>query len=154
MRMNLRRTSNCMGSISALALLLICGMLPLANAADSPEPKKSLGDVLKPTIESHKGDVGIAVKHLKTGETYEYKADQPMPTASLIKLPVMIATYEAVDKGKFESSRHDRVEEGGSGRRLRDSLVPLFTGSDHFAARRDPSDDRVFGQYGDEPRAR
>ena len=46
--------------------------------------------------------MAIAVKNLKTGETYEYKADRPMPTASLIKLPVMIAAYEAIDKGKLK----------------------------------------------------
>ena len=75
--------------------------------------------MLKPTIEAHQGEVGIAVKHLKTGESYEYKADRPMPTASLIKLPVMIATYEAVDKGKLsltemiELKKDDQVPGSG-----------------------------------------
>ena len=88
-------------------------------AEDSAEPKKSLEDVLKPAIEAHHGEVGIAVKHLKTGETYEYKADRPMPTASLIKLPVMITTYEAVDKGKLslsemiELKKEDQVQGSG-----------------------------------------
>ena len=50
----------------------------------------------------------VAVKNLKTGESYEYKADQPMPTASLIKLPVMIAAYDAVEKGKL--SLDDMIE--------------------------------------------
>ncbi|HEX5470549.1 MAG TPA: serine hydrolase, partial [Lacipirellulaceae bacterium] len=63
--------------------------------------KKSLGDVLKPLIEAHQGEVGLAVKHLKTGETYAYHADRAMPTASLIKLPVMITTYEAIESGKL-----------------------------------------------------
>ena len=63
-----------------------------------------LADVLKPAIEKHHGEVGLAVKHLKTGETFEYMADRPMPTASLIKLPVMITAYEAVDKGKLSLS--------------------------------------------------
>jgi D-alanyl-D-alanine carboxypeptidase (penicillin-binding protein 5/6) len=41
------------------------------------------------------------VKHLKTGQTYEYQADRQMPTASLIKFPVMVAAYEAVENGKL-----------------------------------------------------
>ena len=86
-------------SVAAFRLLANC---QLVVAEDSGEPKKSLGDVLKPAIEAHHGEVGIAVKHLKTGETYEYKADRPMHTASLIKLPVMIATSEAVDTGKLK----------------------------------------------------
>src|SRR6185295_7551229 len=67
------------------AVFLLLADCQLVVAQDSDEPKKSLADVLKPAIEAHHGEVGIAVKHLKTGETYEYKADQAMPTASLIK---------------------------------------------------------------------
>src|SRR3954469_22378730 len=87
-------------ALMAAVLLFLAGAEHLF-AAESGEAKKTLEDALKPTIEAHKGDVGLAVKHLKTGESYEYHADQPMPTASLIKLPVMIATYEAVDKAKL-----------------------------------------------------
>jgi beta-lactamase class A len=48
---------------------------------------------LMPIIEKHEGDVAVAVKHLATGEHFEHRADQPQPTASLIKLPVMIEAY-------------------------------------------------------------
>ena len=59
------------------------------------------------------------MKNLKTGESYEYNADQPMPTASLIKLPVMIAVYNAVDKGELsldeviELKKDDQVPGSG-----------------------------------------
>jgi serine-type D-Ala-D-Ala carboxypeptidase (penicillin-binding protein 5/6) len=105
-------------AISTAAFLLLADR-HLVIAEDSGEPHKSLEDVLKPAIEAHHGDVGIAVKHLKTGESYEYKADRPMPTASLIKLPVMIATYEAVDKEKLslteliELKKNDQVPGSG-----------------------------------------
>src|SRR6478752_4623114 len=89
----------CVTALSAAVFLLLASH-PV-SAQDSGEPTKSLEDVLKPMIEAHHGEVGLAVKHLKTGESYEYKADRPMPTASLIKLPVMITTFEAVDKGKL-----------------------------------------------------
>lgn len=42
------------------------------------------------------------VKQLETGETFEYSSTVPMPTASLIKLPIMIATYKAIDSGKLD----------------------------------------------------
>lgn len=88
-------------------------------AAESGETKKSLEDVLKPAIQKHRGEVGLAVKHLKTGESFEFKADRAMPTASLIKLPVMIATYEAIDKGELtlvkmiELKKDDQVQGSG-----------------------------------------
>jgi beta-lactamase class A len=46
-----------------------------------------------PLIRAHKGKVAVAVKHLGTGESFEYHAADVMPTASLIKFPVMIETY-------------------------------------------------------------
>ncbi len=79
-----------------------------AHAKEVNAPKKTLEQALKPAIEAHQGEVGLAVKHLKTGESFEYHADRPMPTASLIKLPVMIATYEAVEKDKL--SLTDMIE--------------------------------------------
>lgn len=71
-------------------------------AAESKPAKKSLADVLAPAIKAHRGDVAIAVKHLKTGESFEHNADAVMPTASLIKFPIMIAAYDAVEKGKLK----------------------------------------------------
>jgi len=44
---------------------------------------------LAPLAKDHKGKVAIAVKHLKTGEDYYLNADEALPTASLIKLPIM-----------------------------------------------------------------
>src|SRR5436305_14738586 len=38
--------------------------------------------------------------HLKTGEEFYLNADDVMPTASLIKLPVMVEAYWQADEGK------------------------------------------------------
>lgn len=101
-----------------LSILVVACALA-AKAAHAADEKKSLEQSLLPLIKAHEGEVGLAVKNLKTGETYEYKADEPMPTASLIKLAVMIATYDAAEKGKLslddiiELKKADQV--GGSG---------------------------------------
>ncbi|HVT30329.1 MAG TPA: serine hydrolase [Lacipirellulaceae bacterium] len=88
-------------AVLTAAVAVICGGTQPIVAKDDNAPKKSLADVLQPLIERHQGEVGLAVKNLKTGETYAYHADRAMPTASLIKLPVMITTYEAIEKGKL-----------------------------------------------------
>jgi D-alanyl-D-alanine carboxypeptidase (penicillin-binding protein 5/6)/beta-lactamase class A len=67
----------------------------------------SLETRLAPLAKSHKGKVAVAVKHLVTGEGYYLNADEPMPTASLIKLPVMIETYQQALEGKVKLT--DRV---------------------------------------------
>ena len=48
---------------------------------------------LLPLIQAHKGKVTVALKHLETGESFAHDADATMPTASLIKLPILIEAY-------------------------------------------------------------
>ena len=55
---------------------------------------------LEELASTHKGKVAVAVKHLGTGETYCRNADDVMPTASLIKLPVMAEVYAQAELGK------------------------------------------------------
>lgn len=57
---------------------------------------------LRPLIDAHKGEVAIAVKHLKTSESFTHRADEPMPTASLIKLPIMVEVYQQAHDGKLK----------------------------------------------------
>jgi D-alanyl-D-alanine carboxypeptidase (penicillin-binding protein 5/6)/beta-lactamase class A len=57
---------------------------------------------LKPLADAHQGKVAIAVKHLGNGESYFLSADEPMPTASLIKLAVMVEYYAQVAEEKVK----------------------------------------------------
>src|SRR6185436_12809332 len=63
---------------------------------------QTLAERLTPLIAAHEGDVAVAVKHLKKGDSFTYKADEPMPTASLIKLPVMVEAYRQAAEGKID----------------------------------------------------
>ncbi len=78
-------------SLPLLLVFLVC----------SPAAAQSMGQRLQPLIEAHEGEVAVAVKHLRTGETFAVKADEPMPTASLIKLPIMVEAYRQAAAGKF-----------------------------------------------------
>lgn len=74
----------------SLAVVLLCVML---SASPTLEEK------MTPLIEAHEGQVAVVVKHLPSGETFAHRGDVPMPTASLIKLPIMIEAYrEAHEK--------------------------------------------------------
>src|SRR4051812_42605292 len=53
----------------------------------------TLEDILLPLAKAHEGKVALAVKHLGTGEQYVLDGDAVMPTASLIKFPVMVEAY-------------------------------------------------------------
>ncbi|MBX9622432.1 MAG: class A beta-lactamase-related serine hydrolase [Gemmataceae bacterium] len=109
---------------SAVAALLVA---PPAAAAD-------LEATLAPLVKDHKGKVAVAVKNLKTGEAFYRDADAVMPTASLIKLPVLVEAYWQAAEGKlrFDSvvmlKKEDKVP--GSG-----VLTPHFSDGATFALR-------------------
>src|SRR5262249_12564340 len=85
---------------SVLCLLALC---PLCLCGEST----SLEARLTPLAKAHKGKVAIAVKHLGSGESFYLNADEPMPTASLIKLPVMLELYQQAEEGKVKLT--DRI---------------------------------------------
>ncbi len=48
---------------------------------------------------AHRGVVGYVVHNLDTGERLERRGDETFPTASLIKVAVLVTVYDLVDKG-------------------------------------------------------
>jgi beta-lactamase class A len=87
----------------AMSGLLPCLLLSLV----APPPPSGLAARLDPLIEAHKGRVAVGVRHLETGESFYHDADRVMPTASLIKVAVLIETYLQADEGKL--SLRDQV---------------------------------------------
>ncbi|MFN9638718.1 MAG: serine hydrolase [Pirellula sp.] len=59
--------------------------------------RADLANELKPVIEAHAGSVAVAIKNLETGETYLHNETEVMPTASLIKFPVLIELYRQAE---------------------------------------------------------
>ena len=86
---------HCRGLISSLCLLTLA--VQPAAAAERP----TLNERLPGLINEHKGFVAVAIKHLPTGETYVHNADQPVPTASLIKFPIMVEAFYQVDQKRI-----------------------------------------------------
>jgi beta-lactamase class A len=81
---------------AACIWILVCGSLAAAT----------LEQRLKPLIEVHEGVVAVSVKHLEKGESFAHRADEPMPTASLIKFPVMIEAYRQAGTGRVDLAKH------------------------------------------------
>ena len=85
-------------TISAAIFLVFASLCPLCLGGE-PSP---LASKLEPLTKAHKGKVAIAMKHLESGQTYFLNADEAMPTASLIKLPIMAEVYFQVKEGKVK----------------------------------------------------
>jgi len=74
----------------------------LFAATGVPAAADPLEDQLTPRLAAHEGQVAVAIKHLTTGDSYAYRADEPMPTASLIKFPVMVEAYRQAAAGELD----------------------------------------------------
>ena len=70
-----------------------------------------LNESMKPLIEAHGGDVAVCIRHLETGEQFVWRGDEIQPTASLIKMPVMVAAYRMVDSKELDPAKMIALEE-------------------------------------------
>ena len=87
------------------AVPLLCALAAWQLAPEPPAHAQSLSERIEPLIAKHQGTVCVAIKHLATGETFFHRPQEVVPTASLIKFPVMIEYYRQVDAGKLSGDR-------------------------------------------------
>jgi beta-lactamase class A len=80
---------------------------------------ETLDDKIRAAVAGFPGTVGIFAKNLDSGATYGLHADDPVRTASTIKLPILVATFTAVQEGKVKwtdlTMLHDSDKVSGSG---------------------------------------
>ncbi|HBJ37830.1 MAG TPA: hypothetical protein DDZ51_24350 [Planctomycetaceae bacterium] len=88
------------------ATIAIAGFLCVwairSDANELPQPPtvdRRLAELIQPLIDAHDGKIGLAIKHLGNGNGFVYRADDPMPTASLIKMAVMVTAYDQIHAG-------------------------------------------------------
>ncbi len=94
----------------------------------------TLAGRLTPLIKAHKGTAAVAVRSLESDESFYHDADRVMPTASLIKLPVLVEAYLQADAGRFSLrdtvTLRDADKVPGSG-----ILTPHFSDGATFSVR-------------------
>jgi len=140
-----------------VATIDVPGGTPSIGPAPSPSIGPSRGDAqwdamtgeLARMAERYPGRVSIYLKDLKSGKTWMHHPDDLFPAASLIKVPVMIATFYKIRDGqlaldeRLAITRRNRV--GGSGSlkwrpdgtklTLRELLVHMINESDNTATK-------------------
>ncbi len=72
-------------------------------ASANHESKPTLDPALQVRIENRVadfgGDVGVYVRHLDSGREASVNADSLFPTASMIKVPILVTTFSAIESG-------------------------------------------------------
>ncbi len=92
--------------VFAWALSAVLVSLPLAPAgAQEPPPDRpdpALQAKLEQLIDGFRGRVGIYVRQLSSGASAEINASELFPTASMIKVPILVATFDAIERGELD----------------------------------------------------
>jgi len=72
------------------------------GASELGDPSASqLHEGLASLVENFEGTAGIYYKDLETGEEFGINEKQYFPTASLVKVPILVNVFDAIDKGEF-----------------------------------------------------
>ena len=85
-----------MKKIIFIVLCLHCTGFLFAQKTD-----KKLQAKLEESIKGFNGDIGIYVKDLRTGKTVSINADTIFPTASIVKVPILIGVMDKIQKGEL-----------------------------------------------------
>lgn len=80
--------------------LILLLLFPCLLHAQEKTDKK-LQRSIETLVQGFKGDVGIYVKNLRTNKVAMYHADTLFPTASMIKIPILIGVMDKIYKGEL-----------------------------------------------------
>jgi len=74
-----------------------------AAAQRAPRPSRdvALEAKLQQLVTPFQGTVGIYVRNLKTGRYAAIRADEVFPTASMIKVPIMLTLFQQIEDGRL-----------------------------------------------------
>lgn len=106
-----------------ILVLLLMGSL---FAAVAQRPDRKLQGKIEDAIKGFNGDIGIYVKNLRNGKTVMINADTVFPTASIVKIPILLGVMDKIEKGELQYEQ-DLL--------YRDSL--LYAGSDILGSFKD-----------------
>jgi beta-lactamase class A len=118
-----------------------------AQTVPASKQTKALEKQLGEIVAAHHGKVAVWAKNLETGQVIAIDADEPVQTASVIKLPIMLEAFHQKKAGKLDLAKRIRLmkddQVSGSGvlpfldpgldLTVNDAIVLMMTLSDNTA---------------------
>lgn len=69
--------------------------------ASAQKTDKKLQKRVEELLQGFNGDVGVYVKNLKNGKTVAVNADTVFPTASMVKIPILVGIMDKINRGEL-----------------------------------------------------
>jgi beta-lactamase class A len=129
-----------------LAVVFLLLLTWPASAKPAPDTT-TIDRRVQAAIQGFPGNVSLYARNLDTGASYELHADVPVPTASTIKLPIMVELFAQANEGKLDWNQklaltdQDKVSgtgvltelSGGDALPIRDLMHLMIVVSDNTA---------------------
>jgi len=80
--------------------ILFLGLF-FSAASFAQQTDKKLETRLREAVSGFNGDIGIYVKNLKTGKIAVFNADTIFPTASIVKVPILLGIMQKLERGEL-----------------------------------------------------
>ena len=109
-----------------MRILLIIACMGLSLSVMAQKNLKKLESAMLSAIQGFNGDIGFYVEDLRTGRSIGYQADTVFPTASIVKVPILVGIMDKLERGSLKN--HDKLT-------YRDSL--LYEGEDILGSFKD-----------------
>ncbi|MGH6691663.1 MAG: serine hydrolase [Gammaproteobacteria bacterium] len=78
-----------------------------AGTPPSVEPLRNHVQALASRI---RGEVGVTIRHIETGEGFHLNGDRQYPTASIYKLPIMVEAFRQAEEGTLRLQERVTIE--------------------------------------------
>lgn len=114
--------------VGVLCQIVLVAVLPASVAQHSTE------QAVRARIRGFAGTVSLYAKNLDTGVAFGIRESEPVRTASTIKLPIMLAVFDAVARGEAKWTDPLTVTTDGGRLPLRDVVHLMIEVSDNTAA--------------------
>lgn len=136
------------GRSSTLILVLAFLSFGQQPAHAQNRPDRRLEEKLRTLTDTFHGVAGIYVRNIKTGKEAAINADTIFPTASIVKVPILVGVFDKIREGELKYRQpliyRDSMAKKGSGLMqffkdstptdLRTALTLMITHSDNAAA--------------------
>ncbi|MET0466136.1 MAG: serine hydrolase [Chitinophagaceae bacterium] len=80
-----------------ISLIIIFGVMAVQSFSQKTD--KKLQAMLEKSIAGFDGQIGVYVKNLRTGMMVKISADSVFPTASIVKVPIMLGIIDRMERG-------------------------------------------------------
>lgn len=93
---------NLFSTMLAKNIFLAIACLSIASLSFAQKKDKKLQKQIEETIKDFGGGIGVYIKDLKSNKTVSVNPDTIFPTASMVKIPILIGVMDKINRGELD----------------------------------------------------